>query len=349
MTQPPYPLRCRWAQAGFGARHVIGLWHAGCVHSDDYNPTQQAVVDLLGASRTERPEFDPSLGDELRDHLEEGTEPLLETIASKAFDDDRLFLSKYMLAQSLGCERKFLAEREQPFAWSPATARGTILHKAIELSVHWRGEPFPLVLVDEAIASLQNASKSVGEYLSVCSETELTELRSMSGAAMTQFLECFPPLKRQWTPTTESSLRAELHGGSIVLSGRADLTLGQPEGTVAGKVIVDFKTGGFAPSHRDDLRFYALLESLRVLPPRLVATYYLDQGRFHHEEVSVDLLRSAAERVIDGARRNVELVAQSREHGVSPGPTCRWCPVRAGCEEGTAYLENAFDSDPQGW
>ena len=56
-------------------------------------------------------------------------------------------------------------------------------------------------------------------------------------------------------------MRAELCGGRVVLSGKADLTLGQPEGTGAGKVIIDLKTGGFAPVHREDLRFYALLEA----------------------------------------------------------------------------------------
>ena len=111
-----------------------------------------------------------------------------------------------------------------------------------------------------------------------------------------------------------------------MLSGKPDLTLGQPEGTVAGKVIIDFKTGRFSPSHREDLRFYALLEALRILPPRLLATYYLDQGRFHPEEVTRDLLLSAAERVIDGAHRYVELVTGTREPGVSPRSSLQVVP-----------------------
>ena len=320
------------------------------MHADEYNPAQQEVLNLLGAPPAARPEFHPSLRDELRRHLEDRLEPLVETIRSEAFGDEVLYLSKFRLAQVLGCERKFMADLDQPFEWSPPIARGTVTHKAIELSVHWRGEASPLTLVDEAIASLQNTDKSIGDYLRVCGETERTELRAAAGASMTQFLECFPPLKPKWRPTTESPIRAELHHGLIVLSGKPDLTLGQPDGTVAGKVVVDFKTGGFSPSHRDDLRFYALLEALRVLPPRLVATYYLDQGQFHSEQVTQDLLLSAAERVIDGARRYVELVSGTHPADVAPGPACRWCPVRPDCEEGTAHLEGAADGgDPYDW
>ena len=319
------------------------------MHADQYNPAQQEVVALLGAPREARPEFDPGLRDELRSLLEKRLEPLVELIESNRFDDGSLFLSKFMLWQVLGCERKFMAERSEPFAWSPPIARGTVMHKAIELSVHWRGESSPLVLVDEALASLENADKSIGDYLTTCSESERAELRAGAGAAMTQFLECFPPLKPAWRPATESPIRASLHGGLIVLSGKPDLTLGQPDGSVAGKVIVDFKTGGFSPAHREDLRFYALLEALRILPPRLLATYYLDQGRIHSEEVTHDLLLAACERVIDGAHRYVDLVGGTRPPGVTPGPSCRWCPVQPDCDEGTEYLEGAYDGSPEGW
>ena len=316
------------------------------MHADQHNPAQHEVVTLLGAPKDARPQFDPSLRDELRAHLEDRLGPLLEPIRADSFDSDNLFLNKFMLSQVLGCERKFLAERSEPFAWSPPTARGTIMHKAIELSVHWQGDNSPMLLVDEAMASLQNAGKGIGDYLATCAEYERTELRAETSTAMTQFLECFPPLKPAWRPATESPIRASLHDGLIVLSGRPDLTLGQPDGTVAGKVIIDFKTGSFSPSHREDLRFYALLEALRILPPRLVATYYLDQGRIHSEEVTHDLLQSAAERVIDGAHRYVDLVSGTDQPGVTPGPSCRWCPVQPDCDVGTEYLEGG---SPESW
>ena len=46
--------------------------------------------------------------------------------------------------------------------------------------------------------------------------------------------------------------------------------LGRPTGDESSKVIIDLKTGRSSPRHRDDLRFYALVETLaRELPPRL--------------------------------------------------------------------------------
>ncbi len=318
------------------------------MHADQLNPAQQEVVDLLGAPMDERPTFDPGLRDELRALLEEGLAPLVPIIESDRFSDDVLYLSKHRLAQAHGCERKFTAELSEPFQWSPPIARGTITHKAIELSVHWQGEASPLALVDEAMARLENADRSIADYLTGCDPTERAELRAESAAATTQFAECFPPLKAKWRPATDSPIRAELCAGRVVLSGKPDLTLGQPAATVAGKVIIDFKTGRFSPAHREDLRFYALVEALRILPPRLLATYYLDQARFHPEEVTRDLLLSAAERVIDGAQRYAELASGRREPTVAPGPACKWCPAQSDCDEGIAYLEDAPDA-PADW
>jgi hypothetical protein len=77
----------------------------------------------------------------------------------------------------------------------------------------------------------------------------------------------------------EGKVRAELFDARVVLSGKTDLALGQADGTTAGKVLIDFKTGGFSPAHIDDLRFYALLETLKIgTPPRLLASYYLEAG-----------------------------------------------------------------------
>ncbi len=276
------------------------------------------MINLLGAQTQQRPSFDPSLRDELRSHLEKNLAPLLADIDPKQLGGNGVHLSKHKLNQVMGCEQKFLAEQAEPFEWSPPVARGTIMHKAIELSVHWRKEPVALDLVDEALASLENADKSIADYLTSCGETERAELRAEAAKVVTHFMECFPPLK--------------------------DLTLGQPEGSVAGKVIIDFKTGKFSPSHREDLRFYALVEALRILPPRLTATYYLDQAKMHHEEVTQELLDAAAKRVIDGAERYLDLLYRKREPTLSPGPACRWCLLLPECEAGTCYLKGADDS-----
>ena len=146
----------------------------------------------------------------------------------------------------------------------------------------------------------------------------------------------------------ESRLRADLNDDKIVLSGKVDLTVGRPEGLRAGKVLIDLKTGGFAPNHRDDLRFYALIEALRIgVPPRLLATYYLDGGRLQGETVNEALLGSALERVVDGADAAIALKHEGREPQLRAGPPCHWCPRRTDCEVGQRFLEERDEQD--GW
>ena len=78
-----------------------------------------------------------------------------------------------------------------------------------------------------------------------------------------KFLDCWPPLNPKWRPAPESKLYVDLCDGRIVLAGKVDLALGRAEGNRAGKVLVDLKTGRAYPAHREDLRFYALIEAIR--------------------------------------------------------------------------------------
>jgi hypothetical protein len=312
---------------------------------------QQEVIDLLGATRDERPTFERSLRSELSDFLTSA----LADIADQLPPERPLWVSKRALAGVHGCETRHLAEQTGDFEWSVPLARGTVAHKAIELSVHWRGEPTPGDLVDEALAKLTEGTDSLAAWLQRCSEVDRAELRGDANDRVAKFMECFPPLRRRWVPVTESRVRIDLCQERIILQGKVDLSLGRPEGQVAGKVLIDMKTGGFVPSHLDDLRFYALLETLRVgTPPRLLASYYLDQGRAHSEAVTVDLLYTAAARTIDGVRRLTDLLHGGATAVRRPGPACRWCSERHGCEPGQQWLDGdthdgdseAFEPDP---
>ena len=117
----------------------------------EFNPAQQEVLDQLGAPRGEWPRFEVTLRHELRRELDDGLEPLLDSLDP----DDQLFVNKHLLGQIHGCERKFLADEAEPFSWTVPMARGTVAHKAIELSIHWKREPDPLIMVDEALARLR--------------------------------------------------------------------------------------------------------------------------------------------------------------------------------------------------
>ncbi len=301
----------------------------------ELNPAQKEVLVQLGATRDERPRFDAVIRHELRRALEDGLEPHVEEVG-----DDTMFVSKHLLGRAMGCEKRFLAEDDDDFAWSVPLARGTIAHKAIELSIHWRREPEPLVLVDETISRLTEGVDGLADWLQTCTEVERAELRAEANDQVVKFLECWPPLKTQWRPVTESRLRLEIHD-VFVLSGKVDLALGQAEGDLAGKVLIDLKTGGFSPQHLDDLRFYALIEAVRLgTPPRRLATYYLDQGRFLPEDVTEALLFSTTARVVDGVAKILDVRRRDRDPTTSPGPTCRWCIALDDCEVGRRYLSD---------
>jgi CRISPR/Cas system-associated exonuclease Cas4 (RecB family) len=312
-----------------------------------FNPAQREVLDVIGAPRSAWPTFRPELRAELRDELDQELGAVVERLGDEHEQTTTLYLSKHTLSSVLGCEARFLHEDGAGFpGWSVPLARGTVAHKAIELSAHTRGGCEPLRLVDEAMARLEQAESSLADWLQKLPEIERAELRAVVNDQVAKFLEAWPPLQVSWRPVTESTWRIELQAARVVLLGRADLTLQRADGLVARKVVVDLKTGGFAPSHLDDLRFYALLETIRLgTPPRLVATYYLDSGRFVPEAVTEPMLWSAAARVVGAATRIVELRRQPPPEPVyRPGPACRWCPLADGCE---AAREAGTASD--GW
>lgn len=302
----------------------------------ELNPAQSEVLELLGASKTERPQFDSVLKHELRTALDNG----LAEAARQVGENDQVWVSKHLLGQVLGCERKYVAEDAIPFEWTVPIARGSVAHKAIELSIHQKGKPTPLELIDHALASLSEGTDGLADYLQTCGEVATAELRAEANDRVTKFMESFPPLDTRWWPVTESRLRLEVHD-RFVFSGKVDLSLGKAQGDIAGKVLIDLKTGGWSPLHREDLRFYALLEAIRVgTPPRLLATYYLDSGTIHPEEVTEGVLQAAVKRIIAGVERIIALRAGDREPATAPGPLCRFCPVLEDCDAGQRHLED---------
>jgi RecB family exonuclease len=309
-------------------------------------PRQAEIVALLGKGG-ERPEVSAATAGELRDALEEALAPLRPGVGepSEPVPERPLWVSKHQLAAIHGCETHAVAERSETFRWTPAAARGVVAHKAIELLINWRGEPSPGVLVDEALARLADSERSIGEYVGALADAEHAELRSFAVDKVTKFTDCFPPLPAKWIPVTESAVRVELWDGQLVLAGKTDLTLGRP----GDKVIIDLKSGSTLGSHREDLRFYALLETLRMdQPPRKVATYYLDTARAHAEDVSEAMLWAALRRTVDGITRMVELQRAIRTPDVRPGSACRWCPLNDTCEPGRSHLERLDDPDSVG-
>lgn len=305
---------------------------------DTLNPIQRATLAMLGAGDPDvRTEFDPDVARALSGSMD--TE--LADLADGLPPDRPLVVTKHLLAGVHGCQARHLDDVARPFEPSVPVVRGTVAHKALELAVHWRGTPTPLELVDAAIERIGSADHWATDYLTTLPPADRAELRSSAAGTVAAFMETWPPLVPAMRPATEVRMWAELAGGRVVLKGQADLTLGQPvgSGSRARKIIVDHKTGGRSPDHRNDLRFYALVETLRTgVPPRLLVTAYLAGGVLETEAVTPGILTATAARVVDGVREKLAL-----DHGVHepvrrPSVACRWCPLLDDCTIGQDHL-----------
>lgn len=318
------------------------------VDLDALTPPQRRVVEELfdRGGRHRRPEFDPGLPVRLRDQLEDGLAAVAEDLAPR-----ELRVNKRDLANVLACERHHVAEAETGFGgWTPATARGTVAHKALELRMAMAVTLAPLELVDAAIDRLEAADRpaGLGAWLADLNPVERAELRAGANEIVAKFEECWPPLQAAWRPRTEVAEYLRICDDRITLAAKVDLALGQARGREARVLIVDLKTGHPQPGHLDDLRYYALVHAIRTgVPPFRVASYYLDACSFHHEDIDEDLLRQAAARVVEGVTRIVELRhTRIREPGISPGPRCGWCLVRDDCDGAAAWQAQQAEDRP---
>ena len=299
-------------------------------------PVQERTLTALRRSG-EPLVFDPDLVADIRTEMRVA----LDHFAERLDDGQELFVTKHGIASVLDCEAHFLEPDE--FEWTPATAKGQVAHRAIQLLLGWRGEPSPGELVDEAMARLADEDRGIGMWIAALGKGDEADVRTLSTERVTKFVECFPPLDRRANPVTEAAAQWPV-SGPILLRARVDLMIGKPAGNESRKVNVDLKTGRVGPRHRQDLGFYALVETLvRGVPPRKLATFYLDAGEAQTEDVSERLLRTAVRRTLDGINAMVELGTEGRPPVKRPGSSCRWCPMAERCDEGRAHLAT-FDA-----
>jgi hypothetical protein len=299
------------------------------------NPAQQRTLTLL--RRTAEPTvFATKFVEELKEQAGVAFAQFQERL-----DGQTVFINKHTLNSVHDCEVHFLAPDD--FEWSPARAHGQVAHKAIQLMLNWRGEPSPRELVDEALARLGDEERDFGRWIATLSPGDEADLRGKAVERVTKFVESFPPLDVRSNPSTESATQWPLDH-PVLLRARVDLVVGRPQGRESRKLIIDFKTGRVAPRHREDLRFYALVETLvRDVPPRKLATFYLDSAEPIVEDVTEGVLRSSLRRTLDGIHRAIELRVEGAPPVKKPGVSCRWCPYRHECPEGSAYLRGDED------
>lgn len=285
-----------------------------------------------------RPEFPADLSRRLRNLLEEELSSTYDLLLTGG---QSLWASKGSISRVLQCERHFELGRDS-FEWSLATARGTLSHKAVELGLFDQSGSSPLELVDAAVDLIlaEGGDRSPADWLRSLGVGERAEMRAEVSEIVTAFQDCFPPVSPRWRPRVESPTKVDLFAGAIVLQAKVDLGLGRAEGRQARGLIIDIKTGRPSPVHIDELRYYALLEAIKIgVPPFRVASLYLDTGTWHHEDVTEELLEVAARRVAGGVRRLADLQLKTRPAAISAGPQCSYCEERETCPGSVEWTE----------
>jgi len=301
----------------------------------EMTPAQHRTLDgLIGTG--ERPSFPGDLVQGIRDRIEETVRAVEPA--------EPLWLGKSMLNDLSRCPGLFDAVRageRAPFAFSARFAAGRLAHKAVELEVAGREERDTHDLVEQASERLVE-DEGFRTYWEGLDGIRRDETLMDAAKTLELFRSTMPPLRRmrrELSPSTEWSVRAELLGGSLVLSGTPDLVLGTSsslEPARATRLAIDLKTGRAWPEHAEDMRFYALVLALRFgVPPYRVATVYLDSGEWQSEDVERQMLEHAADRVIDAVRA-VSATQSGRPPVLRPGPYCTWCPRAMTCPSSAA-------------
>jgi len=289
---------------------------------------------ILGLGQA-RPPFRPELAGELRRTLEEGLAP----VVARMDDGDSLRISKHHLSTVFDCEQRFLADIDAEFEPSIATVRGTVTHAVLARIVIEDPAPNAVDAAEQSVTEMADHESWYGRFLRELGPGDRTTLIAEVANLVSAFLDDWPRIERRWSPRVEPKLRVDLCDRRVTLHGQPDLMLGRVVVGEARVLLVDFKTGWVRAEHREDLRFYALLQTLvRRAPPFRVDTYYPEMGEHVPEDVSEAVLATAVRRVVDGADRIEAVRARRRAPTVSPGSACTFCAARATCEPGRAHL-----------
>ena len=138
----------------------------------ELNPAQRRVVDeLLGAGQR-----DPHSPADLPVRLRDASTERPRAVASR-LGRGELWVSKARLQRILACEQHDQSQNEAGFEWSPATARGTVVHRALELLINLPQDTPPLDAVDGAMRQLEREGR-LADWLSDLDPADKASLRS---------------------------------------------------------------------------------------------------------------------------------------------------------------------------
>lgn len=308
--------------------------HLGLAVLYDERPSGEALLNRIRAIDVTRPEIDLTVADQVRATLEDAVAPSAEQIP----DGVTVRITKAKVHQVLTCERHLVARLGETVEPSPDLVRGRLLDRLFAQVVHGFGvsnEPVRDAL-EAAEADGDGSLTSDWAALSPGDQADVDEAVRAIAAALSSRWPQLPP---NALVRLQETIRAELAGGRVALSGRVDLMVGKPTATHVGTTMIDVKGGRWRFQDSFDAGWYALIETLRHgVPPFQAGTYYLQDGALDLTVVSEDLLSQWTSRVADAAERLSQLAA-GRPPATTPNPLCPWCPALRACQPGRDFVE----------
>ena len=257
----------------------------------------ERLLDRLRVTGRRRPTADPDLPRVLRTVLEDGC----TTEAATARTGVPLVVSRDVISRTLGRG----PGRAGPADGCPppnAPLAVGYLMKALfrQLIVLGRiDDP----MADGLAALAVDGHEQLVDWITRLAPADLAEVSAEVDRQAADLAHRWPVLSPYWLPRTRQSLRATLADGAVSLVAQVDLAVGRPSTDRASVGIVELRSGSRRPEHATDLRFGALVETLRTgVPPFVVATYYSRNGELDVEPVDKDLLVATAHRAAAALR-----------------------------------------------
>jgi hypothetical protein len=319
---------------------------------EDLTPKQRRakreLLGIIGEQPLSRPPADEAHVEHVRRVLESRT---AEIAAGRPKGARGIVLNKTKL-HALNCDGRYLDLVDTPFSWSPTTILGVLAHSAIELDQAGGQQTEIPAVVAQAWRDLPGKGGSAGDFLATMGRIEADGLRADAAELVAEFRDCFPPLDPRWTVRFEPSIAVNLHDRALTLVGKPDLLLGRAHPRQRRQLLIDLKTGRRSQRDRLDMRFYALLASLKYgVAPFRVATYYLDEAEWDADDVDTDMLEAAARGVAEKAAIAARLTwsrPPASDLRLLPGPACGWCNRAPSCPAKAADDAAALLSHPEG-
>jgi len=288
--------------------------------------TLSTAAELAQLTRTPDQPGEADLGD-LRTWL---NEQLLDATDGWDRPAGLLGITKGRVLSVMRCPATILGDLEER-KMNEALALGTIVDAAASLLLMTNKLPGDAPWLGAVIAALGDGDREVVRFVERLSTEARDNLRSQVQEKC-ELLEVLLGDVRQCEGTAQERFRVQFTEPGVQLTGRTDLVLGAID-----RSILEVKSGRFGPHLNDELRFYALLATLRdQRSPVAVAALTLGDGVLTTLEVTIDLLEAGAQRVIDAARVLVQVdqaTVAGRWPETMPSRLCSWCRAAPRCPD----------------